>query len=231
MRVVFFDAAGTLLRVKGSVGQVYLDHARKYGVRVSEDALQQAFQRAYADAHPLAFLVSDPMENNTCERLWWFDVVHNVFYRTGMFQDFDKYFDEVFSYFAGPQAWELYPETLQTLQALDERGLELGIVSNFDSRLYEILLGLGIDRFFESVTLSSSAGAAKPSLQIFKRALAKHGVSAGEALHIGDSLREDVEGASAAGIKAVLLHREEEAVSGVETIRNLTEVISLVDRR
>jgi putative hydrolase of the HAD superfamily len=231
MRVVFFDAAGTLLRVKGSVGQVYLDHARKYGVRVSEDALQQAFQRAFADAPPLAFLVSDPSEIKTCERLWWFDVVHNVFYRTGMFEDFDKYFDEVFSYFASPQAWELYPETLQTLQALDERGLELGIVSNFDSRLYEILLGLGIDRFFESVTLSSSAGAAKPSLQIFKRALAKHGVSAGEALHIGDSLREDVQGASAAGIKAVLLHRDEEAVSGVETIRNLTEVISLVDRR
>ena len=78
---------------------------------------------------------------------------------------------------------------------------------------------------------ASSAGAAKPSLQIFKRALAKHGVPAGEALHIGDSLREDVQGASAAGIKAVLLHRQEEAVSGVETIRNLTEVISLVDRR
>ena len=160
MKVVFFDAAGTLLRVKGSVGQVYLDHARKYGVRVSEDALQQAFQRAFADAPPLAFLVSDPMEIKTCERLWWFDVVHNVFYRTGMFEDFDKYFDEVFSYFAGPQAWELYPETLQTLQALDERGLELGIVSNFDSRPYEILLGLGIDRFFESGTLYSSASAA-----------------------------------------------------------------------
>ena len=231
MRVVFFDAAGTLLRVKGSVGQVYLDHARKYGVRVSEDALQQAFQRAFADAPPLAFLVSDPMEIKACERLWWFDVVHNVFYRTGMFEDFDKYFDEVFSYFASSQAWELYPETLQTLQALEERGLELGIVSNFDSRLYEILLGLGIDRFFESVTLSSSAGVAKPSLQIFKRALAKHGVSPGEALHIGNSLREDVQGASAAGIKAVLLHRQEEAVSGVETIRTLTDVISLVDRR
>jgi putative hydrolase of the HAD superfamily len=230
MRVVFFDAAGTLLRVKGSVGQVYLEHDRKYGVTVSEDALEQAFRRAFADAPPLAFL-SDPREIKTCERLWWFDVVHNVFYRTGMFEDFDKYFDEVFSYFASSEAWELYPETLPTLEALNERGLELGIVSNFDSRLYEILLGLGIDRFFESVTLSSFAGAAKPSLQIFKRALAKHGVSPGDALHIGDSLREDVQGASAAGIKAVLLHRQEEAVAGVETIRNLTEVISLVDRR
>src|SRR5206468_10919887 len=122
-------------------------------------------------------------------------------------------------------------EPLQALQALGERGLELGIVSNFASLLYEILLGLGIDRFFESGTLSSPPGVAKPSLQIFKRALAKHGVSPGEALHIGNSLREDVQGASAAGIKAVLLHRQEEAVSGVETIRTLTDVIPLVDRR
>ena len=58
-------------------------------------------------------------------------------------------------------------------------------MSNFDSRLYEILIGLSIDRFFDSVTLSSFAGAAKPSPAIFQRALRKHGVAARDALHIG----------------------------------------------
>src|SRR5207253_475943 len=82
-------------------------------------------------------------------------------------------------YFAKPNAWALYPETVSTLATLDAWGLALGIVSNFDSRLYEILIGLGIDRFFESVTISSVAGAAKPSPKIFQRALQKHGVTAG----------------------------------------------------
>jgi putative hydrolase of the HAD superfamily len=232
MRVVFFDAAGTLFQVKGSVGQVYLDQARRYGVTTSPAALQQAFRRALDDAPPLAFSLTDATDIKACERLWWFDVVHNVFYRVGMFEGFDQYFEDVFAYFAGSEAWELYPETLATLQALEERGKELGIVSNFDSRLYEILVGLGIDRFFESVTLSSFAGAAKPSPQIFIRALAKHGAGPQEALHIGDSLQEDIHGAKAAGIKPVFLQREDGAclLSDVPTITNLYEVITLVDR-
>jgi putative hydrolase of the HAD superfamily len=231
MRVVFFDAAGTLFQVKGSVGQVYLDHALRYGVKTSPAALQEAFRRAFDDAPPLAFSLTAATDIKACERLWWFDVVHNVFYRVGMFEGFDQYFEDVYTYFAGSEAWELYPETLATLQALEERGKELGIVSNFDSRLYEILVGLGIDRFFESVTLSSFAGAAKPSPQIFIRALAKHGAVPQEALHIGDSLKEDVHGARAAGIKPVHLQREGEAcVSDVPTITNLYDVISLMDR-
>ncbi|HEY3196682.1 MAG TPA: HAD-IA family hydrolase [Nitrospirales bacterium] len=232
LRVVFFDAAGTLFHVKGSVGQIYLDHALKYGVNVSQGALQQGFQRAFADAPPMAFSVADPKKIKACERLWWFDVVHNVFYRAGMFEGFDQYFDEVFAYFSRPEAWTLYPETVMTLQALEQRGLELGIVSNFDSRLYEILVGLGIDRFFDSVTISSVAGAAKPSPQIFQRALTKHDASASEALHVGDSLREDAQGAAAAGLKALLLQREPEPVllSGVETIRTLTEIVAFIEK-
>ena len=233
MRVVFFDAAGTLFHVRGSVGQIYLDHAVKYGVKVSAEALEQGFRRAFADAPPLAFSVSEPMELKTCERLWWFDVVHNVFYRVGMFEGFDTYFDEVFAYFSRPDAWQLYPETMSTLQELEQRGLELGVISNFDSRLYEILIGLGIDRFFESVTLSSVAGVAKPSPQIFQRALAKHDAAASEALHVGDGFREDVQGAAAAGIRALRLRRESEPdlQSGVETISTLTEVISFMEGR
>ncbi len=232
MRVVFFDAAGTLFQVKGSVGQVYLDHARKYGVKTSRAALQEAFLRAFDDAPPLAFSLTGATDIKACERLWWFDVVHNVFYRVGMFEGFDEYFEDVFTYFAGSEAWELYPETLATLQALEERGKELGIVSNFDSRLYEILVGLGIDRFFESVTLSSFAGAAKPSPKIFMRALAKHGALPEDALHVGDSLKEDVYGAKAAGIKPAFLQREGTAclVSEAPTITNLYEVITLLDR-
>jgi putative hydrolase of the HAD superfamily len=206
-QVVFFDAAGTLFHVRGSVGEAYLRLARKYGVTAPPEIIQQAFSRAFADAPVPVFAVNDPPAIKSCERLWWFDVVHNVFYRVGMFEGFDDYFEEVFAYFALADAWELYPDTLSTLKVLDDRGIELGIVSNFDSRLYEILLGLGIDRFFESVTISSFAQAAKPSPHIFRRALQKHGVRPECAVHVGDSLRDDAEGATAAGLQGVLLDR------------------------
>jgi putative hydrolase of the HAD superfamily len=232
IQVVFLDAAGTLFHVKGSVGAVYLDYARKYGVSASSEAIERAFQRAFADAPPLAFSVTDPTEIKACERLWWFDVVHNVFYRIGMFPEFDDYFDEVFNYFASADAWNLFSDTVPALEALKQRGLELGVVSNFDSRLYEILIGLGIDRFFDSVTLSTFVGAAKPAPQIFQRATAKHGVAPKQALHIGDSLLEDVRGAAAAGLHSVLLNRRgnADAASGIVAIKDLGQVLTVIDR-
>src|SRR5207247_1767278 len=189
--------------------------------------------KAFDAAPPPVFAAQDPKEIKSCERLWWFDVVHYVFYRVGMFEGFDEYFEEVFAYFSRPDAWALYVETVPTLTMLDAWGLELGIVSNFDSRLYEILTGLGIDRFFESVTISSFAGAAKPSPRIFQRALQKHGVTAGEALHVGNSLRDDVRAAAAAGLGGVLLdrHGREAIPPDVEAIKSLSDVLTLMGER
>jgi putative hydrolase of the HAD superfamily len=232
-RVIFFDAADTLFHVKGSVGEVYCNLARKYGVTSDRDTIQQAFAKAFDAAPPPVFATQDPQEIKACERLWWFDVVHHVFYRAGMFEGFDEYFEEVFAYFSRPDAWELYEDTVSTLSVLGAREIEVGIVSNFDSRLYEILIGLGIDRFFESVTISSFAGAAKPSPKIFQRALQKHGVTAEEALHVGNSLRDDVRGAAAAGLEGVLLdrHGREAIPPEVVTIKSLSDVLTLVGQR
>lgn len=230
-RVIFFDAADTLFHVKGSVGEVYRSHALKYGVTAEREVIRRAFAKAFADAPPPVFAVSDPQEIKSCERMWWFDVVHNVFYRVGMFEGFDEYFEDVFAYFSRPESWELYPDAVPVLRALEARGIERGIVSNFDSRLYDILIGLGIDRFFESVTISSSAGAAKPSAKIFQRALHKHGVGASEAVHVGNSLREDALAAVAAGLGGVYLDRTgggTERRQDVITISSLNELLTVL---
>jgi putative hydrolase of the HAD superfamily len=86
-------------------------------------------------------------------------------------------------------------------------GIALGIVSNFDSRLYTVLNALDIGEFFTSVTISTEVGAAKPERQIFTTALDKHGCPAGAAWHIGDSYSADYEGANASGIKGIWLKR------------------------
>lgn len=231
IRAVFFDAAGTLFHVKGSVGEVYLSHAVKYGVKPSQEllaALNAAFPRAFQDAPPAVFAVSDPIEIKRCERLWWFDIVHSVFYRVGMFDGFDDYFEEVFHAFNGPEHWTLYPETLSVLKELKGRGLELGIISNFDTRLFNILRGLGIADQFDTVTIASLAHAAKPASRIFRLALEKHAIEPEEAVHVGDSVRDDLEGARAARLHSVLLDREQRHAASAPTIRCLEELLPLL---
>ena len=211
IRVIFFDAADTLFHVKGSVAEIYLQHAEAFGFAQKPDslmAIKQAFSRAFRDAPPPIFAATEPARIKHSERLWWFDIVHNVFYRAGMFERFDEFFDAVFQVFENPTTWELYPETQSVLGQLKAQGLELGIISNFDSRLFTILRGLGIDRLFDTVTISSLTQAAKPAPKIFQAALEKHAVDPEEAMHVGDSLCDDAEGAIKAGIKGILLDRE-----------------------
>lgn len=233
IRVVFFDAAGTLFQVRGSVAEIYLRYAVQFGFQEKADslvAIKDAFSRAFREAPPPVFAVTEAAQLKQSERLWWFDIVHNVFYRVGMFERFDDFFDCVFQVFEDPASWELYPETVETLASLKQRGLELGIVSNFDSRVFTILRGLGLAEFFDTITISSLAQAAKPAARIFHLALDKHAADPEEALHVGDSVRDDVKGATAAGLKAVLLDREGKylAMEG-RCIRTLSEVLDLLD--
>jgi putative hydrolase of the HAD superfamily len=234
IRVVFFDAADTLFHVQGSVAEIYLRYAVEFGFPQKPDslvAIKRAFSRAFREAPPPAFAVTEPARIKQSERLWWFDIVHNVFYRVGMFERFDEFFDHVFRVFEDHRSWRLFPETASTLTQLKGRNLELGIISNFDSRLFTVLRGLGIAEAFDTVTISSVAQAAKPAPQIFHLALEKHAVDPEEALHIGDSLREDVEGAKKAGLHTVLLDRDgKQQGVGVQTIKSLEEMFSLLDR-
>lgn len=234
IQVVFFDAADTLFHIQGSVAEIYLQHAERHGFRRTPDSLasiKAAFARSFRDAPPPVFAATEPAAIKQSERLWWFDIVHNVFYRVGMFEGFDEFFEEVFARFAQSESWRLFPETLDVLKALKAQGYELGIISNFDSRLFSVLRGLGIADFFDTVTISSLAHAAKPSARIFEQALEKHAVDPQDALHVGDSERDDVKGAVAVGLTGVLLARDmPPGASSGTTIATLRELLPLLSR-
>jgi putative hydrolase of the HAD superfamily len=179
----------------------------------------------------LAFPDAQAEQIETLERDWWKELVHRIFEPYGRFPAFDDYFDELFLYFSKREAWTLYPEATETLAALKSRSLILTVVSNFDSRLLGILEGLGIAPYFDSVVISSRTGYAKPAPEIFQRALRFHRLDPGEALHVGDTLDSDVNGAVGSGLKAILVdrpgdHREKNLVR----VESLTEILGLLDR-
>lgn len=232
IKVVFFDAAGTLFHVKGSVGDVYLQYAAKYGVSRSPDMVtkvNQAFKDAFRQAPPPIFAVEQPEKLKQCERLWWFDIMHAVFYRVGMFEGFDDYFDEVYEAFGRAEAWDIYPEVPEVLQQLRSQGYELGVISNFDTRLFDIVRALRLEHFFDSITISSLAGSAKPAEKIFHHALDQHVVEPEEAMHVGDDPKEDFEGATNAGLSGVLLDRDgkgvDATISCVADLRGLHHLL------
>ena len=231
IKAIFFDAAGTLLTVNGSVGDVYARIARDYGKEVSVADLEAGFRRSYAAAPPMAFPGALPEQISTLEVQWWRNLVQEVFSSLGSFPRFVDYFTELFAFFARAEAWKLYPETLATLEQLQSRGLILGVISNFDSRLFGVLDGLGVTPFVDPVVISTRAGAAKPARDIFTQALDRIGTRADEALHIGDSYEADIIGAQEAGLTPVFLDRHGRAQKSDDCliVGNLGDLLTILE--
>jgi putative hydrolase of the HAD superfamily len=121
-----------------------------------------------------------------------------------------------------------YPDVEPALRDLRERGMTIVIASNWDCSLPEWLGPTGILDLVDDVVTSAEVGAAKPSPRVFERALGIAGVEPAEALHVGDKVDNDIEGAAAAGIRGVLLQREDDPPAGVEWIRSLRELPALL---
>jgi putative hydrolase of the HAD superfamily len=210
IRAVFFDAAGTLFEPREPIGRTYARLARNFGLDAPEGAVDASFRRAFGAAPGLAFgLGHGRDELRRLELGWWRDRVGETFAPLGKFSDFDAYFDALFAYFADPGHWNADVEAAPMLQRLKNDGLKLGVISNFDYRLYRILDGLDLTRYFDSITISSEAGYAKPRREVYDAALARAGVTAHDAMHIGDSEHLDFAPARAIGMAAVLIDRED----------------------
>jgi len=231
MRVeaVFFDAGNTILYPDPPVGQVYADALREAGVRVSAvevaGRFRETFGRLSRERSRAALRCGGPA---TAGKQWWRRIVWDCFEPYGPLEGFEELFEGLWDYFAGADAWRVYPDVLPTFEALRARGLRLGLISNWDVRLDAILKGLGLDEWLDHVVISHQVGVEKPHPAIFRRALALCGLKPGQALHVGDSYAEDVVGARAIGMRAVWLCRDGEAGNQADVdmpvIRSLDEL-------
>lgn len=101
-----------------------------------------------------------------------------------------------------------YPDAAPALAELRVLGVRLVCVSNWDYSLPDVLARVGLADELDGVVTSAAVGARKPDPRLFEAALEVAGCAADEALHVGDTPTEDVEGAKAAGIRALLIDRD-----------------------
>lgn len=213
-KVIFLDAVGTLFGVKGSVGEIYSQIAQEFEVEVSPEALNRSFKQSFAASPPPIFPDADLDDLSQHEFDWWQKIVWNTFESAGViseFADFSAFFGELYIHFGTGEPWFIYPDVISSLNNWREQGIQLGVISNFDSRIYSVLQSLELHSYFKSITISTQAGFAKPDPRIFAVALAKHDCPAGAAWHIGDSVKDDYQGAKAAGLRGIWINRQQAA--------------------
>ena len=205
-KAVLFDATGTLIELREPVALSYARFARAHGIDLPSRRIDEAWKRVVSGRELRCFPNARPEDVPGLERAWWHEVVRATFRASDssiVFPDFDAFFGDLFEWYATAEAWRTCPGVETTLAQLRDTGLRLGVISDFDYRLTDVLESLGIADLFDAVILAGPVGATKPDPRLFAAALAAMGLSQRDAVYVGDDPARDLAGAEAAGLASV----------------------------
>lgn len=212
IQAVFIDVGNTLVYETPSRFEIYAERARSRSRAVSTAEMRELMIRAH---HELpreidgAYRYSDP----------WFGVyVERIFHDyLGLLKaDLQPLREELFARFSDPATFALFDGALELLDELRGRGLRVGIVSNWSTRLPRLLADLDVTRRVDFVLCSAVERLEKPDPEIFRRALERAGVRPDQAVHVGDDLEKDVLGARRMGLRTILVDHAGRAERGHE---------------
>jgi putative hydrolase of the HAD superfamily len=217
-KAVFFDAGNTLLRPSPSVHEVCSEIFVRNGHEIHINDMHRAIElgdKYYEER----YWADDTFWRSESEsRAMWVDLYELVANELGINDDCRKLAVEIYDEFGSHHRWELFADVEPVLEELKRRGLKLGIVSNWDTRLTKICFGMGLSDYFDFIISSAAVGRFKPDPDIFNMALRRAGVLAEDVIHVGDHYYADVIGARVVGATPVLIDRAEKD-SSLDCIR------------
>ena len=206
VRAIAFDLGGTLIYPADPVGETYARFARTHGVRLAPEATTTAFREALKSSSPR---IKTKVPNDGNDRAWWKQVVLRSMPEKA-FPDpavFETFFEQVYLYYAKPEAWGVYPEALEVLQDLHDRAIDLVVLTNWDGRAHSVLDGHGLGEFLIRRFISAELGWEKPDPAIYRHVADVLRLSPESIVSVGDDSRNDVEGPRKAGWQAVQIER------------------------
>ncbi|MER3413186.1 MAG: hypothetical protein C4341_02910 [Armatimonadota bacterium] len=229
IRLVTFDAAGTLIEQRLDPGALAARIVREHGGDVSEECGSRTYydiQERFREERELA----EHLQDRQRIRAVWMAMVEAWTQEVGArgmpaAELLDEFLRRSFS--GEGHAFALYEDVLPTLDELDSMGVATGVISNWDHTLHLTLKRLGVSERFAFAIASLEFGAEKPDPRIFRHALERAGVEPNEALHVGDSVEDDYRGALDSGLRAVLLDRTagEPPEDGIRSLLDLPRLI------
>jgi putative hydrolase of the HAD superfamily len=224
IRAIFFDAVGTVIHPVPAAGDVYFETGQRFGSRLRREQVQRRFKAAFA-AQEQVDAEQQGRTSEARELARWRAIVEqclpDVVDREGCFQSLHEHF-------ARPQAWEVERGAGKVLTDLAGRGFRLGLCSNFDYRLRQVLAGLPELRWFEFIVISSEVGWRKPAAEFFAAVARSAQLEPRQIVVIGDDRANDYVGARRAGMQALLFDpSENQRQAGDECVGSLQDLFAL----
>ena len=210
LQAVLLDLGDTLVHLNRPWDDVFhanlealYDYLTKLGLRLDFKSFAETFMRIFEDASTKAdvYKIEIPME----------DIIEKVLRKSRLEElgvDLTRNAMMEF-YMPEVEAWQLYPDTIESLTALRSEGFKMGLLSNAKSdwAVRAILEKNGLNKLFDDIVTSAVMRIRKPRPEIFTRALTDLDVKPSEAVFVGDSLEADISGARNVGMRSIHLLR------------------------
>ncbi|MEM6674138.1 MAG: HAD-IA family hydrolase [Planctomycetota bacterium] len=221
---LLIDFGGTLAAEAASRAELYAEAGRRHGADVRADAMEHLMREAHDSlpvVHEGAFRYSHR----------WFERFIELIFgeRLGMSSEaLDATRQDLFARFSDAATFRVFPGSRELIGAARRSGAPVALVSNWSDALPALVRDLGLE--FDAILCSAIERSEKPEAAIFERALERVGTRARDAIHVGDSIANDVEGARAVGIESVLVDRRgRRADFEGRRVRRLDELVALFD--
>lgn len=210
VRAVFFDAGETLLYAHPSFAELFAEVLRERGHELDPATVQDVVHTSserFNEVMSSEEAVNWSTSEERSRALW------NVVYRMFLVQlaidprEHDRLVEALYERFRRLASYRLHPDAIPTLERLRRTDLRLGLISNFEDWLEQLLEQLEVHHFFDVTVISGIEGVEKPDPRIFEVALERAGVAPEEAAYVGDNPVFDAEPARRLGMLPVLIDR------------------------
>ena len=234
IRAVFFDAGETLVYPHPSFAELFAEVLWEEGHQIDPEDVQEVVH-ASSDAFT-ELMLSEKATNwsTSVERsraLW--DLVYRMFLvEAGIPEgEHERLVQSLYDRFRSLASYRLHTDALPALERLQKMDLKLGLISNFEDWLEQLLETLEVGHFFDVSVISGIEGVEKPNTRIFEIALERSGIEPAASVYVGDNPIFDAEPAQRAGMIPVVIDRRGRHVDSgflrVESLEDLPEALGL----
>lgn len=199
---IFFDFGETLATLAPTKEQLFVRAAQSIGLELELETIRRAYQIVDFNNKYSSVEVTD-------RDAFYHSYNEQLSEALGISSHFTKLSPALAEQFRKEKKWKLFEEVPEVLSQLQQAGLPLALVANWDSNLSSLTEELGIRQAFSTIVASQTVGVEKPDPAIFLLAVAELSLSvkSQRILYVGNEYRADVMGARAAGLAPVLIDR------------------------
>lgn len=207
IEIVFLDVGETLLRPHPSFAELFARVCRTRGYKVEALQVSDVQERLAPHLVDLADEtgIEKPSLSPESSQTFWTHLYRRFLEELGI--ENEALARALYRTFSSTSTYKLFDDALPALQELHVAGRRLGLISNFDQWLEEMLVELDVGDLFDVTVISGVEGVEKPDVRMYEVALERAGVEPEAAVHVGDSIVFDIEPALKLGMRAVLLDR------------------------